>query len=347
MKIYDLRSDTVTLPDPNMRKAMYEAEVGDDVYHEDPSVNRLQDMAAEITGTEAALFVTSGSMGNLIPLYVNAGRGTEVLAASQSHIIQHEVGAISAIAGTMPIGISVPRGILTVDAIKDAVKPLSYDLARTAMLEIENTIGGYPYDLENVTALAAFAHKKNMTVHMDGARIFNAATATGMSVSAYVHGVDTMTFCLSKGLGAPVGSLLCGSLPFIEAAMRVRKILGGGMRQSGILAAAGIYALEHNVKRLSQDHEHATVLAQTLHASGWANVDMEGVKTNIIFFTVPGMSEEDAVSWLAEAGIRVGIDGGKIRLVTNLNITDDDVQDIIVKLERMAPPCKQTSGEKR
>lgn len=346
MKTYDLRSDTVTVPGMAMRKAMYEAEVGDDVYREDPTVNRLQAMAAEISGKEAALYVTSGSMGNLIPLYVNAGRGTEVLAASQSHIIQHEVGSISAIAGAMPVGIPVPRGILTVDAVKSLVKPLSYDLARTAMLEIENTIGGYPYELENVRELGDFAHSRNMVVHMDGARLFNAAAATGTEVSAYAQEVDTVTFCLSKGLGAPVGSLLCGSRPFIEAALAVRKILGGGMRQCGILAAAGIYALENNVARLVQDHQHASALAKALQATGWAEVDLEGVRTNLIFFTVPGMKDEEAVAWLAGAGIRVGTDAGKIRMVMNLNISEKDTQDIIAILERLAPP-RVASKEKR
>ncbi len=336
-KVYDLRSDTITLPTAAMRKAMADAPVGDDVYGEDPTVNRLEAMAADMLGMEAALYVSSGSMGNLIPLYLNAGRGTEVLTAAQSHIIQHEIGSMASIAGTLPIAITAPRGILTPALLKDAVKPVSYDLARTAMVEIENTIGGYPYQLAQVQDIVAFARAHKLVVHMDGARLFNAVVATGTSARDYTRGIDTVTFCLSKGLGAPVGAMLCGTRDFIASARSVRKLLGGGMRQSGIIAAAGIYALENNIARLADDHAHAQAIAGALQTSGWAQVDMQGVATNIVFFTVPGMTNEDAVAWLAQKGIKVGVDGGLIRLVTNLTISEKDTEGIIQIISTLEP----------
>ena len=328
MRTYDLRSDTITKPVAAMRKAMAEAEVGDDVYFEDPTVNRLEAISAERLGKESALFVTSGSMGNLIPLFINAGRGTEVLTHSESHIVEHEVGAVAALAGTLPIGIPAPRGILTVDLLEPMIKPLSYDLARTAMIEVENTIGGICYPLTTLQAINDLAKRRKMNVHMDGARLWNAAVATKVDIATIASNADTVTFCLSKGLGAPVGSVLCGTKEFISHARAVRKMLGGGMRQAGIIAAAGLYALEHHVERLAEDHERAQRIAQSLAKTDWAEIKVEDVETNIIFFSVAGKTGEEVAQQLNKRGILCSGSGNSVRLVTNLSLTDSDIDEI-------------------
>jgi threonine aldolase len=333
MKRYDLRSDTITKPTDAMRKAMYEAEVGDDVYREDPTTNKLERLGAQLSGKERSLFVSSGSMGNLISLYLNAGRSNEVLTASNSHIIQHEIGSIAAIAGVLPIAIEVPRGILSASDFEGKVKSGSYDMATTTLIEVENTIGGYCYPLENLEGIRDFANCHNLLVHMDGARVFNAQVATKIPVKTYASYADTLTFCLSKGLGAPVGSLLCGDESFINKAMTIRKMLGGGMRQNGILAAAGLYALEHNIQRLAEDHEHARAIALALEKAGWAQVDKQGVQTNIVFFTVEGYEATDIVRQLAKAGILANNEGPMVRLVTNLDINDADTDAVCKILE--------------
>lgn len=335
MRVFDLRSDTVTKPIGAMREAMAGAEVGDDVYREDPTMGALEARAAALTGKESALFVPSGCMGNLIALYVQAGRGKEVLTASSSHIIGHEIGSMAAIAGTLPITIDVPRGILSAADLEGRVKGGSYDMATTAVVSVENTIGGFCYPIENLAGIRAFADAHHLKVHMDGARIFNAQVATGIPVKEWASWADTITFCLSKGLGAPIGSLLCGSQEFIGQALTVRKMLGGGMRQTGILAAAGLYALDHHVERLADDHRHARMIAESLQKSGWADVDMEGVETNIIFFTVPTMETKTVVARLKEVGILANTEGNVVRLVTNLDISDDDTLAVCALIEDM------------
>ncbi len=335
MKLYDLRSDTITKPTEAMRKAMANAEVGDDVYHEDPTVNRLESLAAEMLGKESALFVSSGSMGNLIPLFIHAGRGCEVLTHANSHIVQHEVGAVAAIAGALPIGIDAPRGILTAKLLKPLIKPRSYDLARTAMIEVENTIGGVCYPLETLQEIGELAEQHHLVTHMDGARLWNAAVATNVEVSTISAMADTVTCCLSKGLGAPVGSLLCGSKQFIAQARAIRKMLGGGMRQAGILAAAGIFALEHHITRLADDHARAKSIAQTLEATGWARVSVTDVETNIIFFSVPAVEANRVVQAFAAHGILCSGEGETIRLVTNLDFTDEDTESVCRALKSM------------
>ena len=311
MKQYDLRSDTITKPTLEMRKVMAAAEVGDDVYREDPTTTRLEALAAELTGKPKALFVSSGCMGNLISLYLQAGRSNEVLTASNSHIIQHEIGSISAIAGVLPITIDVPRGVLSAADLAGKVKS-----------------GSYCYPLENLEGIEDFAQTHHLKVHMDGARVFNAQVATGISVKTYAKYADTITFCLSKGLGAPVGSMLCGDEAFITKALTLRKMLGGGMRQTGILAAAGLYALTHHVDRLKDDHAHAKAIAEALMKSGWAKVDSEGVQTNIIFFQVPGLSAKTVVGRLASHGILANNEGEMVRLVTNLDLNDEDTKEV-------------------
>ena len=332
MKTFDLRSDTVTKPSEGMKKAMYRAEVGDDVYGEDPTINRLKDQAAEITGKKAALFVPSGSMGNLIPLYLLGGRGNEILAHKNSHILHYEMASVSALAGILPVGVEGSRGILKPENLALHIRPQVYYMPRATLIEIENTHnreGGTCYSLNDLKAVKEFAVQHGMYVHMDGARVFNAAAAVNLPVKRIASFTDTLTFCLSKGLGAPVGSLLCGSKEFIAEARRVRKLLGGGMRQAGILAAAGIYALENNVERLVTDHEHAKVIANALRDTNWADIDPESVETNIVIFTTPNHPAERMVSALKRRGILCGASGGdKIRMVTHLEISRDDITQI-------------------
>lgn len=306
-----------------------EAEVGDDVYGEDPSINKLQDMAAEITGKEAALFVSSGSMGNLISIFIHAGQGAEVLCHKDSHIIHHELSSGSALAGAALIGLDGARGKLTTKVLEPAIRPDSYDMCRSGMIEIENTIAGVYYRETELAAISAFSRKNGLPLHMDGARVFNSALASGMPVSKISSYVDSLTFCLSKGLGAPVGSLLCGSKEFIGKARRIRKMLGGGMRQAGILAAAGIYALENNIERLAKDHAGAKKIAKALSECSWAEIDPVEVETNIIFFKTIGIDADSLVSKLAETGILGSADGADtVRLVTSLAVDKADIDEI-------------------
>ena len=332
MKVYDLRSDTVTRPSPAMRKAMYEAEVGDDVYGEDPSVNKLQEMSAAVTGKEAALFVSSGSMGNLIPLYLNCGRGNEVLCDSRAHIVQHELASATAIAGALPIQIPTARGILDVEQLESRVQPDIYYCARTKMIAVENThnaAGGTFYPLATLKKIGVFARRRKMSVHMDGARLFNASIAGGDSVKTLCTEVDTVTFCISKGLGAPVGALICGTKDLIAEARRVRKLLGGGMRQAGIVAAAGIYALANNIERLQEDHENAKTLAQALACTSWAALIPDEVVTNIIYFRTPDRNADDVVHALEQKGVLCGSSGpDMIRFVTHIDISRKDTAEI-------------------
>ncbi len=337
MKIYDLRSDTITKPTQPMRAAIAAAVVGDDVYREDPTTTALEALGCELTGKEAALLLTSGSMGNLIALYINGGRSNEVLVSSNSHIVHHEIGSAAAIAGVLPIQIDAPRGILSPDLLRGKVKGGSYDMATTTLVSVENTIGGYCYPVETLKGIRSFADEHALKVHMDGARIFNAHVATGVSVKEYASYADTITFCLSKGLGAPIGSVLCGSKEFIQEALKVRKLLGGGMRQSGIIAAAGLYALENNISRLADDHAHAKMIASALAQTSWADVDIEGVQTNIIFFTVKNTSASAIVHQLQEIGILANTEGDVVRLVTNLDISAEDTQHICTLLATFTP----------
>ncbi len=342
MRVYDLRSDTVTRPGPAMRKAMAEAEVGDDVYGEDPSVNRLQEMAAEVTGKEAGLFVSSGSMGNLIPIYLNCGKGNELLIESHGHSVQHELAGVTALAGSLPIMVPAEKGILTPSLLEPWVQPDLYDHARTRMVVLENThnaAGGTFYTRDALAKVSGFARDRRLSVHMDGARLFNAVTASGMSAAAICAETETVTFCLSKGLGAPVGAMLCGSKPFIAEARRVRKMLGGGMRQAGIIAAAGIYALTHNVRRLSEDHENAQVIARALCQAPWAGIELAEVVTNMMYFRTPGRNAEQVVSWLAGQGILSWATGAdQVRFVTHLDISRDDAREIAKILQAARLP---------
>ncbi len=335
MRRYDLRSDTITLPTQKMRDAMYKAEVGDDVYGEDATVNRLEDMAREITGKEASLFVSSGCMGNLIALMIHGGKGKEVLCARESHIIQHEIGAVSAIADTIPIEVPSVNGIIDETQIESFIRERSYDMGHSAIIEVENTTSGLVYPLETMKALYSIAGQHDMKVHLDGARIFNASVATGIAVSEYSAYSDDITFCLSKGLGAPVGSMLSGDKEFIYQARRYRKMLGGGLRQSGFLAAAGIYALENHITRLKEDHQNALMITEALENTSWAKIHTYG--TNIIFFTTPGFDIKRIVKRFNEDGLLVLHENNACRIVTNIGITAEDTEDIMKYIENFDP----------
>jgi threonine aldolase len=287
----DLRSDTVTKPTQAMRQAMAAAEVGDDVYGEDPTVNRLQARAAEIFEREAALFVPSGSMGNLLAIKTWVQPGGEVICDQLAHVNLYELGSMSALAGCFPRTIVAADGILAWDLIKPAIRPKIYYYSQTALVTVENShnmAGGTVYSAEAVADICGHAHEAGLRVHLDGARIFNAALATGRSVVDLSRHCDSLMFCLSKGLGAPVGSLLLGSREFIDKARATRKMLGGGMRQVGILAAAGLVALEESPKLLLRDHENARFLAEGLAQIPGITVALEKVVTNIVIFDVRG-----------------------------------------------------------
>jgi len=329
MKYYDMRSDTFTKPSTEMRKAMMNAEVGDDVYHEDPTINELERRAAELTGKESSIYVTSGSMGNLLALYINCGRGNEVLTHRNSHIIEHEVGSPAAIAGVLPIGLDGERGLLDPAEIKKHLFPRDYAMASVGLIEVENTINGTCYPLQTLKEIAALAAAHRIPIHMDGARLMHAAIALDVTAKEICQYADTVSFCLSKGLGAPVGSMLCGTSEFILKARKVRKMLGGGMRQAGILAAAGLYALDNNIQRLADDHNNAAKISEALASVSWADIDPIMVESNIIIFNTPGTSSELIVEKLEAAGIlcfSVGSDA--IRMVTHLDISHEDTAEI-------------------
>jgi threonine aldolase len=284
----DLRSDTVTRPTPAMREAMASAEVGDDVYSEDPTVNRLEKDAAEVFGKPAAIFVPTGTMGNQIAIRLHTQHGQEVICEARSHVLDWEMAMMAAFSGCLARTVAAERGILTWDHIKPAIGSKIYYRAQTALICLENShnmAGGTVTPLPILEEIWERAREAKLPVHLDGARVFNAATALGISVAKLTSGFDTVMFCLSKGLGAPVGSVLVGSKEAIEQARIHRKALGGGMRQAGILAAAGLIALHEMPKRLSEDHANARLLAEVVAAqSKTAEIDMEGVQTNIVIF---------------------------------------------------------------
>ncbi len=285
--VVDLRSDTVTRPTPAMRRAMAEAEVGDDVYLEDPTVNRLEKRAAEMFGKEAALFVPSGCMGNLIAIKVWTHHGDEVICEERSHVNLYELASMSAIAGCMPRVARADDGILDWKRIEAVIRPIIYYDSKTALVCLENThnmAGGTVYPTEQVDEICANAHAAKLKVHMDGARIFNAAIALGESVAQMIRNLDSVMFCLSKGLGAPVGSMIVGSQEFTDKARIYRKMFGGGMRQAGVIAAAGLIALEESPKRLHEDHANAQLLARETAGIPGLRIDPTSVKTNIVIF---------------------------------------------------------------
>jgi threonine aldolase len=337
MRVIDLRSDTVTQPTLEMREAMAQAIVGDDVYGEDPTVNKLQDLAASMLGKEAGLFVPSGTMGNLVAMLTHCQRGDEVILGNKAHTFLYEVGGISALGGVHSCQLSNHEdGSLALEDIKNSIRADDPHQPITRLIALENTHNrcGGTYQVPAYThQVSDFAHQRGLLVHLDGARIFNAATACGVSVKEMVDPVDSVTFCLSKGLCAPVGSILCGTRDYIKKALRIRKQLGGGMRQAGILAAAGIVALNTMVDRLKEDHLHAKKLAEGLKKHPNLSLDEGTAATNMVFLTVSDhvkSSIQQISSILEERGILVGVVGERrFRLVTHYWITDDDISHAI------------------
>ncbi|HEY1267706.1 MAG TPA: GntG family PLP-dependent aldolase [Candidatus Binatia bacterium] len=325
-KPIDLRSDTVTKPSAAMRKAMAEAEVGDDVFMEDPTINRLQARAAEIFGREAALYVPSGSMGNLISLIAHTRPGQEVICEENAHVYTNEMAAISGVAGLLPRLIPTEDGILSWEQIGQMIRPKMYARAPTALICLENThnlMGGSVYPTAVAHEICDRAHEAGLPVHLDGSRVFNAAAFLRESVADMTKKFDSVQFCLSKGLGAPVGSLVVASKSFIDRCRSIRKMLGGGMRQAGVIAAAGLIALEEGPKRLHIDHDNAKFLAQELARLPGIRLNPARVQTNIIIFGVQetGLSSGDFLAALAERGVLgVPVDRDKVRLVTHLDV---------------------------
>ncbi len=339
-EIIDLRSDTVTLPTPAMRRAMADAEVGDDVFGEDPTVNRLQEMAAERCGKEAALFVVSGSMGNLVSLLTLCGRGHEVLVGATTHMFVQEQGGAAALGGIHlhPLA-DMPDGTLALDDIEGSFHAEDDHLARTRLIALENThnmAGGRVLPLDYLAAVREIADAHGVLVHVDGARLFNAAVALDVPVSALLECADSASFCLSKGLACPVGSLIVGDQDFIVEARRNRKLVGGGMRQVGILAAAGIVALEEMVDRLAEDHLNAKVLADGLAEMPGIRLDQSSVDTNILFIEVvsPDVDPNHLSAELREQGIRIAAGGKRIRMVTHYGIERADIDRTLAAMSR-------------
>ncbi|HEY2989410.1 MAG TPA: GntG family PLP-dependent aldolase [Candidatus Binatia bacterium] len=329
----DLRSDTVTKPSPEMRRAMAEAEVGDDVFMEDPTVNRLQARAAEIFGREAALFVPSGSMGNLVCLIAHARPGQEVICEENAHIYTNEMASMAGVAGLLPRLIPTDDGIMTWEQIGRMIRPKMYARAQTALVCLENThnlAGGTVYPTRLAHEICDRSHDAALPVHLDGSRIFNAAAYLGEDVREMTKNFDSVQFCLSKGLGAPVGSMVAGSKAFIERCRSIRKMVGGGMRQAGVLAAAGLTALEKGPQRLHIDHENAKFLGEQLARLPGIRLNTAKVQTNIVIYNVreTGLSSGDFLTGLAQRGVLgVPVDQDKVRMVTHLDVNRSDVEN--------------------
>jgi len=335
MRIIDLRSDTITRPTPSMRRAMAEARVGDDVFGEDPTVNRLEEISAERLGKQAALFVASGTMGNLASVLSHCGRGDETILGDLSHMHLFEQGGMAALGGVHPRTVrNEPDGTMNLDAIEAAIRPDDVHHPPTRLIAVENTHNrchGSPLNAAYMRGLRALADRHGLKIHVDGARIFNAAAARGLDVRELAADADSITFCLSKALAAPVGSVVCGAPEFIARARRARKVLGGGMRQAGVLAAAGIVALDEMVDRLAEDHANARTLAEGLCRLDGLSVTLELVRTNIFFIEVQrtDITPEVLSRRLKDRGILILPAGPRrLRVVTNYHVTAEDVDYI-------------------
>jgi threonine aldolase len=328
----DLRSDTLTQPTAAMRRAMAEAEVGDDVFGEDPTVNRLEALAADTLGKEAGLFVSSGTMANLVSQMAHCGRGDEIILGDQAHTFYHEQGGTAAVAGIHPHTIpNQPDGTLRLEDIEAAIRPDNVHFPVTRLVLLENThnrCNGAPLDEAYLRSVRALTDRYDLRIHMDGARLFNAAVALGVDAAVLAAEVDSVSICLSKGLGAPVGSVVCGSAAFIARARRVRKVLGGGMRQAGVIAAAGIVALAEMIPQLAEDHANAKKLAQGLAAIDGLALDPDTVRTNIVYFEAdrPGLEAQAFLNRLAAEGVKILATGNRqFRAVTHHPLSDGDI----------------------
>jgi threonine aldolase len=332
MEIIDLRSDTVTKPSHEMREAMLTAEVGDDVYGEDPTVNRLQERVAEILGKEAALFVPSGVMANQLGIKVQTQPGDEVIVESESHIFNYETAGAAFLSNVQLCTVKGNSGILKSEQIAQAIRSTVYYNPKTSLICLENThnkAGGTIYPLEEIRKTHDLARSKKLALHLDGARLWNASVATGIAPKEYARFFDTVSVCFSKGLGAPVGSALTGTREKIDMARKFRKIFGGGMRQIGILAAGALFAIEHNIERLKEDHDKAKWLAKDLSTLPGISLDLDSVQTNIIIFSMSGRSESAVklISKLKAKGILISEMGiSTLRMVTHLDVSMDQIK---------------------
>ncbi|MBN2305134.1 MAG: low-specificity L-threonine aldolase [Anaerolineae bacterium] len=345
MDCIDLRSDTVTWPTPEMRQAMANAAVGDDVFGDDPTVNRLQDEAARRFGKESGLFVTSGTMGNLVAVLAHCGRGDEVILGDKAHTFVYEAGGIAVLGGVHPHTVPVqPDGTLPLDLIRQAIRPDNIHMPVTRLILLENTHGsmsGVPIPKDYIDSVGEIAQEHGLALHIDGARIFNAATALNCDVADLTAAADSVTFCLSKGLCAPAGSILVGSREFITKARRVRKILGGGMRQVGVLAAAGLIALNTMTRRLADDHANARRLAEGLAAMPQFEIDLTSVQTNIMFFSLrddAGITAPQLADKLKAHNIKLMSMGQRdFRIVTHYWIRPEHVDQVLAAIQEELP----------
>jgi threonine aldolase len=336
MRVVDLRSDTLTRPTAAMSRAMAEADVGDDVFGEDPTVNKLEQLAAHRMGKEAALFVASGTMGNLVSLLAHCARGEEIILGSFAHTFYFEQGGSAAVGGIHPRTLpNQPDGTLVLSDIEGAIRADNVHFPRTRLIVLENThnlCGGHPLDIDYMKAVGDVARRHGLKIHVDGARIFNAAAALDVPAAELAADADSVSFCLSKGLAAPVGSVVCGNHDFISEARRARKILGGGMRQAGVLAAAGIVALNEMVNRLADDHVNARKLAEGLAEMPGISIDPGQIHTNIVYFEMnrEDMTVEKLVKCLDDNGARMlPVGPGRIRAVTHYHISSDDIDYVL------------------
>jgi threonine aldolase len=342
VKTIDLRSDTVTLPTQTMRQAIYNADLGDDVFGEDPTTNRLEKMSAERTGKEAAMLVASGTMGNLVSILTHCRRGEEVILGDQSHTFVYEAGGMSALGGIHPhTVVNQPDGTMRIEDIESAIRGNNIHFPRSRLICLENTHNrcyGSALTPQYIESVAKLAGERGLSVHLDGARIFNAAVALGVDVTELTRYADSVTFCLSKGLSSPVGSVVCGTSQFIAEARRNRKILGGGMRQSGIIAAAGITALEQMVDRLAEDHENARRLAEGIARIPGLSIELNRIQTNIIYFNIADdqFTAGKLMTRLADRGIKILLTGpSRLRAVTHYGISAEDINSALAALNEV------------
>ena len=350
----DLCSDTVTQPTPEMREVMFNAQVGDDMFGEDPTVNDLQEKTARLTGKEAALFVASGTMGNQVSINAHTQPGNEIIMEGNSHIFNYECGSPALLSGVQVMPLPGFRGSFTVEQVREVIRPENVHHPKTALICIENThnrAGGTIFPYKNIQQISAFAREHKLKMHLDGARLWNASIATGIPVADYARHFDSVSLCFSKGLGAPVGSIIAGSQEFIDRARYYRKAYGGGMRQAGILAAAAIYAMDHHFERLAEDHRQAKMLGDFITTLPGIEFDPETVQTNIIIFDIrkTGIDGQKFVDLLAQEGVKmITFAKTKIRAVTNLHISDGDIEQTIAALKKIFDKIlKQTiSGSK-
>ena len=347
MRVVDLRSDTVTLPTEEMLEAIGTAELGDDVYGEDPTVNHLEELAAKKMGKEAALLTTSGTQANLVSVMSQTERGDEVILEADAHLYYYEVGAFSALGGLVPRLVAGHMGVMTPQDIEAVLRPPNIHFPPTRLICIENThnrAGGTVWSPSQIKAMCDFAKTRGLNVHMDGARIFNAAVAQNVDVRELTRYVDTLMFCLSKGLSAPVGSLMVGSRELVDRARRYRKMLGGGMRQAGVIAAPGIIAIEKMVDRLKDDQENAKLLARGLSKIDWISLDLDHVQTNIVLYDVSGL-RITASEWTArmrDLGVKAGAqEAGRVRMVTHRGIEKEDIEYALEVTEKVARQIRE------